>query len=123
MKHVDTKLHPSCWAVQLQLFMLPGLLKKSEAERPLLPDIGSAPKRVFNVFTMVFFQPFAEATVFARPYYFGYRLHQSILAEYVRGLGDGAGKPLGLIFSRIDKCDRASVGMANEEVFLELRLF
>ncbi len=33
MKHVDTKLHPSCGAVQWPLLMLPGLLKKSEAER------------------------------------------------------------------------------------------
>jgi len=123
MKHVDTKLHPSCWAVQWPLFMLPGRLKKSEAERPVIPDVSPAPKRVLNVFAKVFFQPFAEATVFAGPYYFGYRLHQSILAEYVRGVGDDAGKPLGLIFFRIDKCDRASVGMANDAVFLDLGLF
>ena len=123
MKHVDTKLHPSCWAVQWPLFMLPGRLRKSEAERSVIPDVSPAPKRVLNVLTMVFFQPFAEATVFVGLYSFGYRLHQSILAAYVRGVGDDAGKPLGLIFSRIDKCDRASVGMANEEVFSDLRLF
>ncbi len=120
---MDTKLHPSCRTVQWPLFLLPGLLKKSEAERQVLPDIRPAPRRVLNVFTMVFFQRFAEATVFVGPYYFGYLLYQSILAEYVRVLGDDAGKPLGLIYSRIDKCDRAPVGMANEEVFLGLRLF
>ena len=46
MKHVDTKLHPSCGAVQWPLLMLPGLLKKSEAEREaLLNQIPEAPRR------------------------------------------------------------------------------
>ena len=46
MKHVDNKLHPSCGAVQWPLVMLPGLLKKSEAERQaLLDQVPEKPRR------------------------------------------------------------------------------
>ena len=46
MKHVDTKLHPSCGAVQWPILMRPGLMKKTEAEREaLLNQVPEAPRR------------------------------------------------------------------------------
>ena len=46
MKHVDTKLHPSCGAVQWPLLMRSGLMKKTEAEREaLLNQVPEAPRR------------------------------------------------------------------------------
>ncbi|GAA0795936.1 glutathione S-transferase family protein [Marinobacterium sediminicola] len=46
MKHVDTKLHPSCGALQWPLVMRPGLMEKSEAERQALLDlIPEKPRR------------------------------------------------------------------------------
>jgi glutathione S-transferase len=46
MKHVDGKLHPACGAVQWPLLMLPGLMKKTEAERQaLLDQVPEAPRR------------------------------------------------------------------------------
>lgn len=46
MKHVDGKLHPACGALQWPLLMLPGLMKKTDAERQaLLDQIPEAPRR------------------------------------------------------------------------------
>ena len=46
MKHVDTKLHPSCGALQWPLAMLPSFMKKSEQERErLLDQIPEKPRR------------------------------------------------------------------------------
>ena len=46
MKHVDGKLHPSCGAVQWPLLMMPGLMRKTEAERQaLLDQVPEAPRR------------------------------------------------------------------------------
>ena len=46
MKHVDTKLHPSCGALQWPLVMRPALMEKSEDERQaLLERIPEKPRR------------------------------------------------------------------------------
>lgn len=46
MKHVDTKLHPSCGALQWPILMRPALMKKSEEERnQLLEKIPEKPRR------------------------------------------------------------------------------
>ncbi len=46
MKHVDTKLHPSCGALQWPLVMRPGLMEKTEEERQaLLDQIPEKPRR------------------------------------------------------------------------------
>ncbi len=46
MKHIDTKLHPSCGALQWPLVMRPGLMAKNEDEREaLLAKIPEKPRR------------------------------------------------------------------------------
>lgn len=46
MKHIDTKLHPSCGALQWPIIMRPALLEKTETERKALLDrIPEKPRR------------------------------------------------------------------------------
>ncbi|WP_067868497.1 glutathione S-transferase family protein [Neptuniibacter marinus] len=46
MKHVDTKLHPSCGALQWPIVMRPALMEKSQSERDeLLEKIPEKPRR------------------------------------------------------------------------------